>query len=170
MPFGTGPTTFSAFLSPARPRDGWLWGAGPVLQLPTASDPSLGSNVWGMGVTGVLVSMHGPWVAGALVNNIWSLGGRTGRGATRYNTALIQPFVNYNFGEGWYVGTSPVITANWRETGNNAWTLPIGGNVGRVVKIGGRLPVNFLLGAYHNMLRPEFGPTWQIRTQVTFIF
>jgi hypothetical protein len=47
VPFGTGPTTFSAFLSPANPVNGWLWGVGPVMQLPTASDKSLGSNVWG---------------------------------------------------------------------------------------------------------------------------
>jgi hypothetical protein len=42
--------------------------------------------------------------------------------------------------------------------------------VGRVIKIGGKLPVNFLLGAYYNALRPEFGSTWQLRTQATLIF
>ena len=30
VPFGTGPTTFSAFLSPKNPTNGWLWGVGPV--------------------------------------------------------------------------------------------------------------------------------------------
>lgn len=100
VPFGTGPTTLSAFLSPANPVNGWLWGAGPVVQAPTISDKSLGSNVWGAGPTGVLVYMKGPWVAGVLANNIWSFGGTTGRGGTRYNNFLTQPFVNYNFGEG----------------------------------------------------------------------
>ena len=38
VPFGTGPITFSAFLSPAEPKNGWLWGVGPVIQVPTASD------------------------------------------------------------------------------------------------------------------------------------
>jgi hypothetical protein len=170
VPFGTGPTTFSAFLSPSKPVNGWLWGVGPVVQVPTASDPTLGSSVWGGGPTGVLVYMKGPWVAGALANNVWSFGGTSGRGGSRYNTFLVQPFVNYNFGDGWYVGTSPIITANWLTTGDKAWTLPIGANVGRVVKIGGKLPVNFLLGAYYNMLRPEFGANWQLRAQVTFIF
>jgi hypothetical protein len=47
VPFGTGPTTFSAFLSPRNPTNGWLWGVGPVIQIPTISDKSLGSNVWG---------------------------------------------------------------------------------------------------------------------------
>jgi hypothetical protein len=71
--------------------------------------------------------------------------------------------------DGWYIGTSPIITANWLTTGDKAWTLPIGANVGRVVKIG-KLPVNFLLGAYYNALRPEFGANRQLRAQVTFIF
>ena len=53
----------------------------------------------------------------------------------------------------------PIITANWLTAGDKAWTLPVGAQVGRVVKIGGKLPVNFALGAYYNALRPEFGPT-----------
>jgi hypothetical protein len=170
VPFGTGNTVFTAFLSPSQPRDGWLWGIGPVIQVPTASDSSLGSSVWGGGLSGVLVLMQGPWVVGGLVNNIWSLGGTSGPTGTRYNTLTVQPFVNYNFGEGRYIGTSPIITADWLSPGNSAWTLPIGGMVGQVVKIGGKLPVNLSLGAYYNALRPEYGPTWQIRTQVTFIF
>ncbi len=170
VPFGTGPTTFSAFLSPANPVNGWLWGIGPAIQIPTISNATLGSNVWGAGPTGVLVYMKGPIVAGVLANNVWSFGGTSMRGGTKYNMFLTQPFVNYNFGEGWYAGTSPIITANWLTSGNNAWTLPLGANVGRVVKIGGKLPVNFSVGAYYNALRPEFGSTWQLRTQVTLIF
>jgi hypothetical protein len=38
------------------------------------------------------------------------------------------------------------------------------------VKVGCKLPVNFAVGAYCNAVRPEFGPTWQLRAQVTFIF
>jgi hypothetical protein len=170
VPFGTGATTFTAFLSPSQPTNGLLWGVGPVVQVPTTSDPSLGSNVWGAGASGVLVFMKGPWVAGALANNVWSMGGTTGRGGTRYNTFLVQPFVNYNIPGGWYVGSSPVITANWYAAGNNAWTLPVGAQVGKVLKVGGVLPVNLLLGTYYNALRPQYGADWQLRTQATIIF
>jgi hypothetical protein len=170
VPFGTGPTTFSAFLSPGQPSNGWLWGVGPVVQIPTSSSATLGSNVWGGGLTGVLVYMKGPWVAGVLVNNVWSFGGMAAPGGTRYNAFLTQPFVNYNFGGGWYVSTSPVITANWLTSGDKAWTLPVGAAVGRVIRIGGKLPVNLSLGAYYNALRPQFGSTWQVRSQITVIF
>lgn len=37
VPFGTGPITFSAFLSPRNAVDGWVWGIGPVVQVPTVS-------------------------------------------------------------------------------------------------------------------------------------
>lgn len=61
VPFGTGPTSFSAFLSPSQPANGWLWGIGPIGQVPTISDSTLGSNVWGAGPTGLVVYMKGPW-------------------------------------------------------------------------------------------------------------
>jgi hypothetical protein len=34
----------------------------------------------------------------------------------------------------------------------------------------GKLSMNFQSGAYYNALRPEYGPTWQLRTQGTLIF
>lgn len=168
VPFGTAPTTFSAFLSPAKPVNGWLWGLGPATQVPTVSNPTLGSSVWGAGPTGVLVYMHGPWVVGALANNLWSLGGRQGSGGASYNNFLTQPFINYNFGGGWFVSTSPIITADWQARGTK-WTLPFGGSVGRVIRIG-KLPVNLSLGAYYNAIRPVDGADWQMRTQMTLVF
>jgi hypothetical protein len=54
VPFGLGATQFSAFFSPRNPIDGWILGAGPIVQLPTA----------------VAVRTQGAWVFGALVNNV----------------------------------------------------------------------------------------------------
>jgi hypothetical protein len=170
VPFGLAPTTFSAFLSPKNPVDGWVWGVGPIAELPTITSKTLGSNMWGLGPAVVVVKLAGPIVAGVLVNNVFSLGGTSGPGGTQYSLFTVNPFFNYNFGEGWYVGSSPIITANWQAAGNNAWTLPVGAAVGRVIKIGGKLPVNFQIGAYYNALRPQFGSTWQLRTQITLIF
>ncbi len=169
VPFGTAPITFSAFLSPRLPTDGWLWGAGPVAQVPTISSRTLGSPVWGLGPAVVLVKTAGPIVAGGLVNNVFSLGGTTGRNATSYSVMTFQPFLNYNFGGGWFVGSSPIITASWQAIGAK-WTLPVGAQAGRLIKLGGKLPVNLLTGIYYNALRQNFGATWQWRTQVAFIF
>jgi hypothetical protein len=38
-----------------------------------------------------------------------------------------------------------------------------------VIKIG-KLPVNLSLSAYHNVVKPQFGADWQLRSQVTLIF
>jgi hypothetical protein len=170
VPFGLAPTSFSAFLSPKNPENGWVWGVGPIAELPTITSKTLGSNVWGLGPAVVVVKLAGPIVAGVLVNNVFSLGGTPAPGGTRYSLLTVNPFFNYNFGEGWYAGTSPIITANWLTAGNNAWTLPVGADFGRVIKIGGKLPVNFQIGAYYDALRSQFSSTWQLRTQVTLIF
>ena len=71
---GTGDLVFTAFLSPANPGH-WIWGAGPVVQIPTNSNEELGNKNWGLGPSLVVLHLeHGdPWVYGALVNNIWSL-------------------------------------------------------------------------------------------------
>ena len=112
--------------------------------------------------------MKGPWVAGVLANDAWSFGGTKGPGGNSYNNFLTQPFVNYNFGGGWYVGTAPIVTADWQANGTK-WTVPAGVQAGRVFKVG-KLPINLLLGAYYNIVKPQYAADWQLRTQMTFIF
>ena len=44
----------TAFLSPANPGE-WIWGAGPVLQIPTNSNAELGNKNWGLGASFVVL-------------------------------------------------------------------------------------------------------------------
>ncbi len=165
---GLGDTVFTAFLSPAKPGS-MIWGAGPVVQLPTNTDSQLGNRNWGMGLSGVVLHLeHGsPWVYGVLVNNIWSLSD-SGTGGS-YNNATIQPFVNYNFPGGLYLTSAPIVTANWKAEDSQRWTVPLGGGVGKIFHIG-RLPVNTQLSAYYNVVTPDDGANWQIRAQIQFMF
>src|SRR4051812_48324328 len=56
---GVGDTEFTAFLSPAKPGK-WIWGVGPVVQLPTNSNAQLGNKNWGLGASGVVLHLdHG---------------------------------------------------------------------------------------------------------------
>jgi len=164
---GIGPTEFSGFFSPAN-AEGTIWGVGPIVQLPTTSSSELGSYRWGLGPTFVILKLEkgSPWVYGFLVNNVWSLG--TGAGGS-YNNFLLQPFVNYNFPDGTYLSSSPIITANWKADSSNQWTVPLGIAVGHIFHLG-RLPVNAQIGGYYNVVKPDFGPNWQIRAQVQFMF
>jgi hypothetical protein len=167
---GIGPTAFSAFLSPADPKGGVIWGAGPIVQIPTTSDSALGSYRWGLGPSFVILHLDkgDPWVYGFLVNNVWSVG--TGGGGA-YNNFLLQPFINYNFKEheGLYLTSSPIVTADWRADASNKWTVPLGGGIGKIFHLG-RLPVNAQISAYYNVIKPDFGPNWQIRAQVQLMF
>jgi hypothetical protein len=165
---GIGDTTFTAFLSPANPGK-LIWGAGPVLQIPTNSNAELGNKNWGLGPSFVVLHLDkgDPWVYGVLVNNVWSLSSDERGGS--YNNGLIQPFVNYNFKEGFYLTSSPIATVNWKADSGNKWTVPIGGGVGKIFHFG-RLPVNTQLSAYYNVVRPDDGPNWQIRFQVQLMF
>ncbi len=165
---GIGDTTFTAFLSPAKPGH-WIWGAGPVLQLPTNSNAELGNKNWGMGASFVVLHLDqgDPWVYGVLVNNVWSLT-RNKQGGS-YSAGLIQPFVNYNFKEGFYLTSAPILTVDWKADSGNQWTVPLGGGVGKIFHFG-KLPVNTQLSAYYNVVKPDFGANWQIRAQVQLMF
>jgi hypothetical protein len=164
------PTDFSAFLSPRNRVDGWTWGVGPIAQLPTATSPTVGSSVWGLGPTAVVVKTTEHVVAGLLVNQVWSLGGvDSGPGGRRYASFLLEPFANYNFGRGWYVASAPIITDDETHAGRK-WTVPAGVVGGRIIKLGGKLPVKIEIGGYYNVVTPQFGARWQLLTEVAVIF
>ena len=82
---------------------------------------------------------------------------------------LFQYFVNYNLPSGLYLTTSPVITASWEADSGDRWTIPVGGGVGKIIRIG-RLPINAQLQHYYNLEDPAAGPDWQTRFQVQFLF
>ena len=165
---GTGDIVFTAFLSPANPGE-WIWGAGPVVQIPTNSNRELGNKNWGLGPSFVVLHLkHGdPWVYGVLVNNIWSVTSNKTGGS--YSNGLVQPFLYYNFEGGLYLTSSPILTVAWKADSGQKWTVPIGGGVGKIFHFG-KLPVNSQLSAYYNVVRPDFGANWQIRAQVQLMF
>jgi len=164
--FGIGDLNPTLFLSPKT--DGsFIWGAGPVFLLPTASDEDLGTGKWGAGPSAVGVFSKGPWVVGALVNNIWSFAGDPSR--PEVNQMTLQPFINYNLKEGWYLSSSPILTANWNAEPDDRWVVPVGGSVGRVFHLG-KQAVNASLGGYYNVITPEDGADWQLRAQIQFLF
>ena len=170
VPQAIAPVDYEGFLSNRNPVDGWTFGAGPIIQLPTATSPTVGSSVWGAGPTAVVVKTTEHIVAGALVNNAWSFGGvKSGPGGKRYSTFLLEPFFNYNFGHGWFVSSAPLITADW-DTPGRKWTVPVGLVGGRIIKLGGKLPVKLSLGGYYNVVSPQYGAKWTIQTVVAVIF
>ena len=161
--FGLGDTLFSAFLSP-RDSGEWIWGVGPAVLVPTSTDDRLGAGDWAAGPSGVLLTMQGPWVVGSLFSNIWSLDSDDD-----INVFTWQYFVNYNMDGGWYLTSAPIISANWEADSDNRWTVPVGGGLGKIFRIGNQ-PVNASAQAYYNVETPDNGADWQLRLQFQFLF
>ena len=100
---------------------------------------------------------------GSLVSNVWELSGEQD-----INFFSWQYFVNYNLDDGWYLTSSPVITANWEA--DQEWTVPVGGGFGRIFNIG-QQPVNAQFQAFYNVEKPdEIGPDWSARFQMQLLF
>lgn len=164
--FGLGDIQLSQFLSPAK-SGALIWGIGPIFQFPTATDDALGSDKWSAGPTAAALTIRGPWVAGALVNHLWSFAGDDDRADV--NQTLIQPIVNYNLPGGWFLSSVPYITANWEKDGDDRWTVPIGIGVGKVHRFGTQ-PVSLQLTPYYNVVRPDDAAEWTLQFRINLLF
>ena len=169
--FGIGDIQLQTYLVPKKvvpiPGGSFIWGVGPVLQAKTATDPRLGTGKWSAGTGSVVFFDIKPFTFGALLNNIWSFAGDSDR--VNVNLMTLQPFINYNMKDGWYLTSTPVMTANWEATSGNRFTIPLGGGFGRVFNIG-KQPINAQIQAFGYADKPEGGPHWTLRTQWTFLF
>ena len=164
--FGLTDINYTAYLSPKKSGP-WIWGIDGALTLPTATEDRYASDKWSAGPAFVALTMPGSWVTGFLVQNVWSFTGDDD--APDVNKFLFQYFINYNFDDGWYLNSSPILTSNWEADSGNQWTVPLGAGVGRLVKHG-NLPVDYRLGAYWNAEKPEFAPDWSLQFVVKFLF
>jgi len=112
------------------------------------------------------LAMPGRWVVGSLFSNVWSF---AGSGDQDVNNFTWQYFINYNMANQWYLTSAPIITANWEADSGNRWTVPFGGGVGKIFKIGEQ-PINAQVTAYYNVEKPDYGADWQLRLQLQFLF
>lgn len=163
---GLGDTTASQFFSPKKPTlRGWIWGAGPVELLPTATEETLGGEKWGFGPTAVALKQVGPWTVGGLANHIWSAAGDDGRADV--NATFLQPFVSYVTKTKTTLGISTEATYDWE---GQAWSVPLNATVAQMFKIGPQI-LQLTLGARYWAESPDNGPEgWGARAVLTFLF
>jgi hypothetical protein len=165
--YGLGDMNPSFFLSPKKSKV--IWGVGPTLVFPTATNTTyLGQGKLSMGPTVVALVQPSHFTIGALANNYWSVAGHSDLDKPAVNQFLLQWFVNYNMKKGWYLTSGPIVTANWRAT-NGVWTVPFGGGVGRIMKLGFQ-PVNITAQFYGNAVYPAGTSPWSMKLQIAFLF
>ena len=161
---GWGNIQYQAFFTPAKPGKA-IWGVGPVVEFNTHSK-NLGADKTSLGVAGVVLAMPGKWVLGALLQNIWSVSGDSEQDV---NEMVFQYFINYNLDKGWYITSTPIITADWEADSDDRWTVPFGGGAGRLVKFG-KQPVDFKLQYFNNAKSPSKGADWSLMFAVKLLF
>ena len=175
---GIGDMSPTFFLSPANPGK-LIWGLGPAMVIPSATSAVLGQGKLSFGPSVVALIQPGPWTLGFLINNVFSVVGSSHRPSV--NQMTLQYFATYNLKKGWNISTGPIITANWHSqaageasdgndtTGGGVWTVPFGGGVGRVTRLGYQ-PVNISAQFYASAVRPAGASSWGMRLQIALLY
>lgn len=163
---GIGDVTQSLFFSPKQPTaTGWIWGAGPVLLLPSASDDLLGAEQWGLGPTAVVLKQTASgWTYGALVNHVWSVAGDEDR--TDVNASFMQPFLSKALPQARTVTANLEAVYDWE---NRQWNTPLNLSYSKVTIIGGQR-LSASAGARMYLDAPHGGADWGLRVAVTLLF
>jgi len=163
---GLGDTVQSIFFSPKAPTaTGWIWGAGPVFLIPTATKDQLGTGKWGIGPTAVaLKQTEDGWTYGALVNQIWSVAGDSDRADV--STFFAQPFLAKAIGQGRTLTVNSESTYDWER---KQWTMPVNFMYSKVTKFGDQL-VSLQGGVRVYLDSPQGGPDWGLRFNLTLLY
>lgn len=144
----------------------WLLGVGPTWVFPTAASDYTGFGKYQVGPAALVGYLSKKWIAGALVQNWTSFGGSDTREQT--NSMNLQPIAAYFLRDGWSIGYSGNVLANWKESGGDVWTVPIGVGISKVVKLGGKLPVKLMVAGQYMPIHPDqFGQKWNVQLVMT---
>lgn len=154
------------YLTPSSASE-WIWGFGPIFEFPTATDKQLGTGKWSIGPNGALVYSNGPWFNEILAYHLISFAGDRGRASV--SLTYLEPQISYNFESGWYVDTDPDMTFDWRADSANAWTIPVGIDVGKAFNLGSRA-MSLQIGSYDFVKHPQGSARWMLRVTVTLLF
>ena len=148
---GLGDFLQSFFLSPRRAKP-FMWGAGPALLIPTATNTSLGTGKLSVGPTLVILRQQGGWTYGALTNHVWSIAGDDARADV--SSTLLQPFFAYTTKSGWTLNANSDSTKNWSA---GKWSVPVNIFLTKLVRVAGQT-VNMGGGARCWAAAPPGGP------------
>jgi len=161
---GMGDIQQSFFFTPKKPVKGWIVGAGPILQYPSATEDALGSEKWGAGPSVIVLQQKNGWTYGALANHVESFAGNSDRDDV--SATFLQPFLSKTSKTYTTLALNTESIYDWE---NSQWTVPINASVGQMMKVG-KMPVSLELGYRYYAEAPEDGPEWGLRLFVKFLF
>ena len=160
---GVGDISSTFFYSP-NSKNGLTWGIGPTFLINTNNDFS--SHKFGLGASFLLLKMKNKFIYGFLLANTWSVAGN--KNYSDVNSFMTQYFVNMNFPKGWYISSSPILTANWKAESGQQWLIPFGGGGGKIIRIG-KIPLNLQAQVFYNVVRPDNYGGFSTRFQIQLL-
>ncbi|MFM0653460.1 hypothetical protein [Paraburkholderia sediminicola] len=140
-------------------------GVGPLLTMPTATDPSLGTGKWQAGLAAVAVSATPAHLLGALVQWQHSFAGQSSRPTTQSLTA--QPFGIFNFPGGWYIRSTGIWTFDLQH---GTYYIPVGLGGGKAWKSGSTIYNAFIEPQYSVAHSGAGVPQWTIFAGLNMTF
>lgn len=161
---GLGEIILETFFSPAK-ATGFIWGVGPALSFPTATNEAVSTGCFAAGPVVALVYMDGPWVLGGLLTQLDAF---ARMGSQHLDTTSLQIFLNYNLPKAWSIGTAPTFVQNWNLSGTQL-LVPVGASIAKTLAIA-HLPMSLGMSFYANVVHPEGQSPWLLRFQVTLMF
>lgn len=162
---GLGDILYSAFLSPAKSKI--IWGIGPALSFPTATDSMLGTKKLLLGPTMVVLGQPGSWTIGALANNLWSVAGAEYR--SEITALYVQPFITYNTKGGMGIGVSSENSYDWRRKMLTSGLVAL--NLNQVFKYDGKQIASLSIAPLYFYSNESVNkPEWGARVAVTLVF
>ncbi|MEZ5083681.1 MAG: hypothetical protein R2750_09545 [Bacteroidales bacterium] len=161
--FGLGDALQSLFLTPSKIETKLIWGLGPAISIPTATEDVLGSHTWGVGPTAILLFKDKHFTTGALLNTIWSFAG-----SGKNNTTLIQPFFTY-ISPNTPGRSYSIISENTQNWTGSSFSGDIAIVMNQIIKLKKQL-IQLGLGPKVFYGNNNLNPVWGIRFNVALIY
>jgi hypothetical protein len=141
-----------------------IWGVGPTFIFPTASERATGQGKWQAGPAAAVAFVPEKWLIGLLLQNPISFAGERDRKDA--NAMILQPFVSYQLGNGWFVRSQPQMFFNWKS---GKQILPLDLGFGRVFRIG-RQNVSWFVEPFWNITHDGPSPKYGCTFGVTLLY
>ena len=162
---GLGDIVVLSLIGPAS--TGFVWGVGPSVILPTATNDALGLGEWQLGPAVLLLLTSPEIILGTLAQQWWSVG--VDPGGSNTSILNLQYFILKPLPGGWQIGTTPNVIINWNASSGEKLTFPIGLGAFKMVTFGRQLTQWALEGQYSVISPDAYGSKWNIRALVKIV-
>lgn len=127
-------------------------GVGPLVVVPTASAPALGTAKWQAGAQTVVSAPHAWGLTTMLASYQQTFDGKL-------QTLTVQPLLFYNLGDGFYLRSTGISSF---DLGKNA-VVPVGLGLGRVIELPGGPSINLFIEPQYSVVQSGPGvPSFQV--------